>query len=78
MANIYSDILSGMMDAFASVISNNLNIVMRLLTSITIILTIPMLVASFFGMNVPLPDARQSLRLPGDHGPVPRPEHRWP
>ena len=55
MANIYSDILSGMMDAFASVISNNLNIVMRLLTSITIILTIPVLVASFFGMNVRVP-----------------------
>ena len=55
MANIYSDILSGMMDAFASVISNNLNIVMKLLTSITIILTIPILISSFFGMNVPLP-----------------------
>jgi magnesium transporter len=55
MANIYSDILSGMMDAFASVISNNLNIVMRLLTSITIILTIPILISSFFGMNVPVP-----------------------
>jgi magnesium transporter len=55
MANIYSDILSGMMDAFASVISNNLNIVMRLLTSITIIITIPILIASFYGMNVPLP-----------------------
>jgi magnesium transporter len=57
MANIYSDILSGMMDAFASVISNNLNIVMKLLTSITIIITIPVLVTSFYGMNVPLPMA---------------------
>jgi magnesium transporter len=55
MANIYSDILSGMMDAFASVISNNLNIVMRLLTSITIIITIPVLVTGFFGMNVAIP-----------------------
>jgi len=55
MANIYSDILSGMMDAFASVISNNLNIVMKLLTSLTIIMTIPVLVASIFGMNVKLP-----------------------
>jgi magnesium transporter len=55
MANIYSDILSGMMDAFASVISNNLNLVMRLLTSITIIITIPVLVTGFFGMNVSLP-----------------------
>ncbi len=53
MANIYSDILSGMMDAFASVISNNLNIVMKQLTIITIILMIPTLISSFFGMNVP-------------------------
>jgi magnesium transporter len=59
MANIYSDILSGMMDAFASVISNNLNIVMRLLTSITIVITIPVLVTGFFGMNVELPFARE-------------------
>lgn len=55
MANIYSNILSGMMDAFASVISNNLNIVMKLLTSITIILMIPTLIASIYGMNVKLP-----------------------
>lgn len=53
MANIYSDIQSGMMDAFASVISNNLNIVMKQLTVITIILMIPTLIASLFGMNVP-------------------------
>ncbi len=55
MSNVYSDILSGMMDAFASVISNNLNIVMKLLTSLTIIMTIPVLVASIYGMNVKLP-----------------------
>jgi len=53
MAKIYSDIQSGMMDAFASVISNNLNIVMKQLTIITIMLMIPTLIASFFGMNVP-------------------------
>lgn len=53
MTNIYSDILSGMMDAFASVISNNLNMVMKQLTVITIMLMIPTLVSSFFGMNVP-------------------------
>lgn len=53
MANIYSDILSGMMDAFASVISNNLNQVMKQLTSVTIILMIPTLIASLYGMNVP-------------------------
>lgn len=55
MAEIYSSILSGMMDAFASVISNNVNIVMKFLTSITIVLAIPTMVASFFGMNVPHP-----------------------
>jgi len=53
MAQIYSDIQSGMMDAFASVISNNLNVVMKQLASISIILMIPTLVASFYGMNVP-------------------------
>ncbi len=51
MAGIYSGILSGMMDAFASVISNNLNIVMKLLATITIVLSIPTMIASFFGMN---------------------------
>jgi magnesium transporter len=55
MANIYSDILSGMMDAFASMISNNLNVVMKFLTSITIILMLPTLVVSIYGMNIPLP-----------------------
>jgi magnesium transporter len=59
MANIYSNILSGMMDAFASVISNNLNIVMKFLTSVTIVLTIPTMIASFFGMNVPVPLSMQ-------------------
>ncbi len=55
MANIYSNILSGTMDAFASVISNNLNIVMKTLTSITIVLSIPTMVFSLYGMNVTLP-----------------------
>jgi magnesium transporter len=55
MSNIYSNILSGMMDAFASVISNNLNVVLKFLTSITIILMIPTLIASIYGMNVVLP-----------------------
>ncbi len=52
MANIYSSIISGMMDAFASVISNNLNVIMKVLTSITILLTIPNIIFSFYGMNV--------------------------
>ena len=55
MANIYSNILTGTMDAFASVISNNLNIVMKFLTSITIVMAIPTMVSSFFGMNVDIP-----------------------
>jgi len=55
MCNIYRDILSGTMDAFASVISNNLNIVMKLLAAITIVLSIPTIVASFFGMNTGVP-----------------------
>lgn len=52
MGTIYRDILSGTMDAYASVISNNLNIVMKFLTSITIVLSIPTIVASLWGMNV--------------------------
>jgi magnesium transporter len=55
MAETYSNILSGMMDAFASVISNNLNIVMKFLTSVTIVMALPTMVASFFGMNVAVP-----------------------
>ncbi|WP_447635478.1 magnesium transporter CorA family protein [Flavobacterium microcysteis] len=51
--NVYSNILTGMMDAYASVISNNLNVIMKRLTSISIILMIPTLVASLYGMNVP-------------------------
>lgn len=55
MAKIYSDILNGTMDAYASIISNNLNRVMKYLTAITIILAIPTMVASYWGMNVPVP-----------------------
>ncbi|MDD4250286.1 MAG: magnesium transporter CorA family protein, partial [Methanosarcina sp.] len=55
MANIYSNILNGTMDAYASVISNNLNSVMKFLTSVTIVMSIPTMVASFFGMNVSVP-----------------------
>lgn len=55
MANIYRDILTGTMDAYASIISNNLNGVMKYLTSITIILAIPTMIASYWGMNVAVP-----------------------
>jgi magnesium transporter len=65
MANIYSDILSGMMDAFASVISNNLNVVMKQLTSISLILMLPTLVASMYGMNVSLPFQAHPLAFAG-------------
>lgn len=52
MSEMYSNILNGTMDTFASIISNNLNGVMKRLTSVTIVLMIPTLIASFYGMNV--------------------------
>jgi magnesium transporter len=55
MANIYTNILSSTLDAFASIISNNLNNVLKRLTSITIILSLPALVTSIYGMNVEIP-----------------------
>ena len=61
MAKIYSDILSGTMDTYASIISNNLNAVMKILTSVTFILAIPTLIASVWGMNVELPFQRSPL-----------------
>ena len=55
MANVYTNILSGTMEAYASIISNNLNVFIQQLTLITILLMVPTLVASFYGMNVPVP-----------------------
>lgn len=55
MANIYANILSGTMEAYTSIVSNNLNTFIQRLTVVTIILMVPTLVASFFGMNVDLP-----------------------
>lgn len=55
MSNVYTNILNGTMEAYASIISNNLNQVIQRLTLITIILMLPTLVASLYGMNVPLP-----------------------
>lgn len=52
MGSIYRDILSGTMDAYASVISNNLNIVMKFLSAITIVLSVPTIIAGLWGMNV--------------------------
>lgn len=65
MTGISESILSQMMDAFASIISNNLNVVMKVLTSVTIIISLPGLVASLFGMNVPLPGADHPLAFLG-------------
>jgi magnesium transporter len=61
MVQMHGEVLASMMDAFASVISNNLNIVMKFLTSVTIVMAIPTIVASFFGMNVPVPWADKAF-----------------
>ena len=61
MTNIAANILGQMMDAFASIISNNLNVVMKALASITIVLSLPTMVASFYGMNVNLPLGEHNL-----------------
>ncbi len=55
MCNIYRDILSGTMDAYASLISNNLNVVMKIMTTITILIAIPSMIAAFWGMNTGVP-----------------------
>jgi magnesium transporter len=55
MVHINNEILSAMMDAFASIISNNLNSVMKILAALTIVTALPGTVGAFFGMNVPLP-----------------------
>ena len=55
MCSIYRDILSGMMDAYASIISNNLSIVMKFLAAVTIVISLPTLITSAWGMNVNVP-----------------------
>ena len=55
MSNIYRDILSGTMDAYASIISNNLNVVMKVLTSLTLLVAIPSMIGAFWGMNTGVP-----------------------
>jgi len=59
MAEKYSTILTSTLDAFASIINNNMNMVMKRLTSITILISLPTLIASFFGMNVRVPFEQQ-------------------
>ncbi|HMT75460.1 MAG TPA: magnesium transporter CorA family protein [Chitinophagaceae bacterium] len=61
MANIYTNILSSTLDAFASIIANNQNEVLKRLSVITIVLTVPVLVASIYGMNVPIPYQHSNL-----------------
>lgn len=56
MADLYREILSSMTDSYATIISNNLNNMMKFLAGITIVFSIPTMVASFMGMNVPLGD----------------------
>lgn len=65
MSKVYSDILSGTMDAYGSIISNNLNITIRRLTLITILLMLPTLIASFYGMNIPLPFQHNTYAIVG-------------
>ena len=55
MANTYTNILNSTLDAFASIISNNQNEVLKRLTTLTIFLSVPILIASIYGMNVPIP-----------------------
>ena len=65
-ANTYTTILSSSLDAFASIISNNQNEVLKRLTTLTILLSVPVLIASIYGMNVPIPykDTQYAFWLP--------------
>jgi magnesium transporter len=63
MSNVYTNILRSTMDAYAAIISINLNVVIQRLTLVTIILMVPTLVASFFGMNVDLPFKSETSSL---------------
>ena len=60
MVELYNKILARMSDTFSSIISNNQNLVMKFLAAMTIILAIPTVISSFFGMNVPVPLADDS------------------
>lgn len=64
MSDVYTNIISTTVDSYASIISNNLNTVMKRLTSVTIMLMVPTLVASFYGMNVSMPFADSPLAFP--------------
>ena len=64
MSKVYSNILNGTMDAYGSIISNNLNSVMKNLTSVTIVLSVPTMIGSFWGMNVGLPFTDNPFAFP--------------
>lgn len=64
MTSISSGIVNQMMEAFASIISNNLNVVMKFMAAVTIILSLPTMIASIYGMNVLLPLGSHSLAFP--------------
>jgi magnesium transporter len=61
MVGISANILNSVMDTFATIVSNNLNVVMKFLASVTIVMSVPTIVTSFFGMNVDLPFAEHPL-----------------
>lgn len=64
MVEMYSHILNSMMEVFASIISNNLNLVMRFLASVTIVLAIPTTIGGLWGMNVPVPFSDNNWGFP--------------
>ncbi|HBG22191.1 MAG: magnesium transporter CorA family protein [Syntrophaceticus sp.] len=68
MSSIYSSILTGSMDAYAALISNNMASVMKFLTSVTIVLSLPTIIASIYGMNVGLPFQNSPLAFVGIMG----------
>lgn len=55
MADIYASIVNGTMDAYASIINNNMNVIMKVLAAATIVLSVPTVITSFFGQNIPFP-----------------------
>ena len=61
---MHRTILESMMDCMASIINNNLNLVMKFLAAITIIMSIPTMIGSFWGMNVPMPFGENSFGFP--------------
>jgi magnesium transporter len=65
MADIFSQVLTSLSDAFGTIISNNLNKIMKFLAGVTIVLTIPMIVVGFYGMNLTLPGENLPLAFWG-------------